>query len=107
MSSFRPAAKVASPDGREWEIYAYRVRWQRPPRLRDVWRPVLAAWRAMRSDDWTIDAVSYLPGETVYRWTTTTEHKGQVLAQIEGHLLRGDIPQRLRNGVFGGERRRG
>ncbi|HJQ84798.1 MAG TPA: hypothetical protein VKA21_12020 [Candidatus Binatia bacterium] len=105
MSVFRPAAKVASPDGREWEIYAYRVRWEKPPRFRDVWRSVVAAWRAARSDDWTVDAISYMPQETVYRWTTRTEHKGQVLAQVEGHLARGDVAQRLPNAVYRGERR--
>jgi hypothetical protein len=105
VSSFRPAAKVEGPDGREWEIYAYRLRWQKPARRRDVWRSVAAAWRAARSDDWTVDAIAYTPRETVLRWTTTTEHKGQVLAQVEGHLARGDVPQRLSNAVYRGERR--
>ena len=100
MSVFRPAAKVTSPDGREWEIYAYRVRWVKPARRRDVWRSVAAAWRAVRSDDVTIDAVSHLPRKTVFRWTTTSQFEGQVLAQVEGHLARGDIPQRLTNATF-------
>ncbi len=30
MSVFSPAARVTDPDGREWEIYAYRI--QLPPR---------------------------------------------------------------------------
>ena len=105
MSVFRPAARVTSPDGNEWEIYAYRVRWQKPPRRRDAWRSVIAAWHAARSDDWTIDAVTHLPRPTVITWTTTTEHKGQVLAQVEGHLARGDVAQHLANGVYLGQRR--
>ena len=105
MSVFRPAARITAPDGRDWEIYAYRVRWESPKRWRDVWRAVLAAWRAARSDDWTVDAVTYLPRETVYTWTTTTEHKGQVLAQVEGHLARGDLPIHLTNADYRGERR--
>jgi hypothetical protein len=105
VSVFRPSARVASPDGREWEIYAYRFRWQPPARRRDVGRSVAAALRAVQSDDWTIEAISHLPRKTVYRWTTTGEWKGQVLAQVEGHLARGDIPQRLTHGAYRGESR--
>ena len=105
MSVLRPAAKVTSPDGREWELYAYRVRWPKPARRRDAWRSVAAALRAARGDEWTIDAIAYVPRETVYTWTATSEHKGQVLAQVEGHLARGDIPVHLANGVYRGERR--
>jgi hypothetical protein len=105
VSSFRPAAKVTSPDGREWEIYAYKIRWQKPERRRDVWKSVAAAWRAVRGDDVTVDAISYLPGPRRYRWTTTTEHRGQVLAQVEGHLARGDVAIRLTNAVYRGETR--
>jgi hypothetical protein len=106
VSVFRPAARVTSPDGQEWEIYAYRIQWQRPQRRRDVLRSVAAALRAARSDDWRIEAIAHLPRKTVYRWTTTTEHKGQVLAQVEGHLARGDILERPTNAVYRGEIRR-
>lgn len=105
MSIFRPTVKVTAPDGQEWEIYAYRVAWRKPPRLRDTWSSVVAAARAARSDAWTIDAVSYLPSPTVYTWTTRTEHKGQALAQVEGSLARGDIPIHLANAAYRGERR--
>ena len=30
-----------------------------------------------------------------HAWTTTTEYKGQVLAQVEGNLARGDVPKNL------------
>jgi hypothetical protein len=106
VSVFRPAARVTSPDGQEWEIYASRVQWQRPPRRRDLLRSVAGAVRAARSDDWTIDAIAHLPRKTVYRWTTTAAHKGQVLAQVEGHLARGDILERPTNAVYRGEIRR-
>jgi hypothetical protein len=106
VSVFRPAARVTSPDGQEWEIYAFRIQWQRPERRRDVLRSVAAALRAARSDNWTIEAIAHLPRKTVYRWTTSTPHKGQVLAQVEGHLARGDIPARLTNAVYRGEVRR-
>ena len=106
MSRFRPAVKVTSPSGRTWEIYAYRVTWQPPAHRREILRAIVAALRAIRSDDWTIDAVAYLPRPSTYRWTTTTEHKGQVLAQVEGHLARGDVPQHLPNAVYRGEERR-
>jgi hypothetical protein len=103
MSVFRPAARVTSPDGQEWEIYAYRIQWRRPERRRDVLRSVAAALRAARSDDWTIDAIARLPVRTLYRWTTTTEYKGQILAQVEGHLARGGILERPANAVYRGE----
>jgi hypothetical protein len=65
----------------------------------------VGAVRMQRSDEWTIDAVAWMPKRTVYTWTTTREYKGQVLAQVEGHLARGDIPQRLTNAVYRGESR--
>jgi hypothetical protein len=141
MSIFRPSARVTSPDGREWEIYAYKLKvrdrddpeglddlrtgrdWnfdglvaladivlfvvQLVPRLlARLFGAATAGIRAARSDEWTIDAVTYLPHETVYSWTTTREHKGQVLAQVEGHLARGDVPQHLTHATFRGEQRR-
>lgn len=113
MSIFRPSARVTSPDGREWEMYAYKLRLPEgrsgrggvPRTLRRLYDAAAAGVRAARSDEWTVEAVTYLPHETAYRWTTTREHKGQVLAQVEGHLARGDIPQHLTNGTFRGERR--
>ena len=139
MSVFRPTAKVTGPDGREWEIYAYKIKvgdlddfdlteedgFDNPradlialpliflvnlvlliPRLLiRLGQVAVASARTLRSDAWTIDAISFLPQQTVYTWTTTTEFKGQVLAQVEGHLTRGDIPHRLTNAVYRGERR--
>jgi hypothetical protein len=60
--------------------------------------PVAAA-RALRSDTWTIEAISWAPFRASYTWTTTLEHRGQVLAQVEGGLARGDTP-RPRNTQF-------
>jgi hypothetical protein len=71
-------------------------------RLVDV---TVAAARAVRSDEWTVDAVAYVPQQTVYSWATTTEYKGQVLAQVEGSLARGDIATRLTNATYLGESR--
>ena len=134
MSIFRPAARVTAPDGREWEIYAYKLRTnERDPWTVDeplvedarVWLVTGIVWvlglvprlllrlydlaragvRSVRSDDWTIEAVSWVPSETRFTWSTTTEHKGQVLAQVEGHLARGDLPLRLTNAVYRGESR--
>lgn len=126
MSIFRPAVRVTSPDRREWEIYAYKIKVREVadlatqdrsargilwiltliPRLLDtLYRVALAAVRSVGSDEWTIDAVTYMPRETVYAWKTTSEHKGQVLAQVQGHLQRGDIPVHLRNALYLGERR--
>ena len=138
MSVFRPAARVEGPDGREWEIYAYKLkvgdRDQPDPfgelgggspgaaelaildgilylvlliprlllRLVDV---AVAAVRTLRSDDWTVEAVNYDPPGERFEWTTTGEWKGQVLAQVEGHLARGDVPLRLTHAVYRGESR--
>ena len=110
MSAFRPAARVTSPDGSLWEVYAYKLR--RPPRapgkraLRRVFKRlfglVAEAVRSLRSDEWTIEAITWLPQKRTYTWTTTREFRGQVLAQVEGHLTRGDLPQHLTNAVYRG-----
>jgi hypothetical protein len=138
MSVFRPAARVTGPDGREWEIYAYKLTLRDrddpaellPPagggRVDAVWALVDGIWwlllllprlvvrlvdvaratvAAVRSDAWTIEAISFLPRPTAYTWTTTREYRGQVVAQVEGHLARGDVPTRLTNAVYRGERR--
>jgi hypothetical protein len=134
VSVFRPSARATSPDGREWEIYAYKIQLDERPPAPGIWaddypmtalanvvsaghsvfyglfhavRRVLvdipvASVRAVRSDRWTIDAVSWMPRKTTYRWTTTREFRGQVLAQIEGHLTRGDVPQHLTNATYRG-----
>lgn len=134
MTVFRPTATVRSPDGREWEIYAYKIAvgeaedWDVGdpfdcgrlallslfvwlvtliPRLLLRLADVAAAGaRSLRSSEWTIEAVSWLPAETRYTWTTTSEFRGQVLAQVEGHLARGDVPLHLTNALYRGERRR-
>ena len=89
MSSLRPAARTMSPDGREWEIYAYRERTEPPPetRLRGVRRLF-----APRSGEWLVEAVSYAPYELRLRWEIPKDRKGQVLAQVEGQLARGERP---------------
>ena len=106
MSKLRPTAVVTAPDGSEWEIYAYKFRWTSPPRRRELVRAVLASARTLQRQTWTVDAVTYLPRKTVYTWRTTGEHKGQVLAQVEGYLARGDIPMHLTNADYHGEDRR-
>jgi len=88
MSSLRPSARTVAPDGRRWEIYAYRARVvpESGPlrRLRQVFsRP---------AGDWTIEALSFAPYPMGYKWTTSPESKGQVLARIEGQLARGETP---------------
>jgi hypothetical protein len=59
----------------------------------------VAIVRALRSDTWTIEAISWAPFRASYTWTTTLEHRGQVLAQVEGGLARGETP-RPRNAQF-------
>ena len=111
MSVFRPTRRVSSPDGKPWEIYAYRVR---PPRAgsgRRLGRP--ARWlrsavhetaRSLRTDEWTIEAICFVPRES-YTWRTTREFKGQVLAGVEGGIASGDVRIRLSNATFVGWRR--
>jgi hypothetical protein len=110
VSVFRPAARVTTPDGSLWEIYAYKIR--RPPRapgkrvLRRVLKRLYAlvgeTVRSLRSDEWTIEAITWLPQKRMHTWTTTREFRGQVLAQVEGHLNRGDVPRHLTNAVYRG-----
>jgi hypothetical protein len=71
-------------------------------RLCDV---AVAAVRAAASDEWTIEAITFMPQRQSIAWTTTTEHKGQVLAQVEGSLARGHPPGQLRNAIYRGWRR--
>ncbi len=131
---------MTSPDGRDWEIYAYRLevgdRGEWDTDLVDadvttypatagfavvnalVWLVMLiprllmrlldvgvAVVRAARSDDWTIEAITFMPQRQSYAWKTTGEYRGQVLAQVEGSLARGHVPQQLRNATYVGWRR--
>ena len=132
---FRPSARATDPSGREWEIYASKLRLPRrgPPdptpaglglsggRGEVITAPIdgivyllsfiprllllvlvdlpIALVRALRSDRWTIEAISWAPFHSSYTWTTTREHRGQVLAQVEGGLARGETP-RPRNAQF-------
>jgi hypothetical protein len=112
-----------SPDGREWEIYAYALQLPRPapvaqpvvgdvpslqgsivegaisilafvPRLlvRVFYDLPVAALRAARSGECLIEAVSWAPYPIRLRWAISKERKGQVLAQVEGQLARGERP---------------
>jgi hypothetical protein len=54
--------------------------------------PVAVA-RTVHSDEWTIEAVSWAPSRHRYTWRTTAEHRGQVLAQVEGGIARGEMPK--------------
>jgi hypothetical protein len=131
VSVFQPSRRVRDPGGREWEIYAFRIRLPErdPPRdsafeytrlhalgavlwllgqvprllVRVFYDVPLAALRALRSDEWTIEAIAWLPHKTIYIWTTTHEYRGHVLAQVEGELARGDIPH-PHHAVFHGVR---
>ena len=79
---------------------AYLLAWIPRVLLLLVDLPVAGA-RALRSDAWTIEAISWAPFRESYTWTTTREHRGQVLAQIEGGLARGERPH-PRNAQFVG-----
>ena len=137
MSVFRPTVRVRSPDGRDWEVYAFKLavrdRGQWDPGLADAgpWRLLpelaaldavlwvlglvpravvrlgdacLAALRSVRSDDWTIEAICFVPRES-FAWRTTREFKGQVLARVEGGLARGDVQTQLAHATFLGWQR--
>jgi hypothetical protein len=140
VSVFRPTVRVRTPDGTEWEIYAYKLQvgdradWDTdivdadvgissaaaefallnalvwlvmlvPRLLVRLFDVAVAAVRAVASDEWTIEAITFVPQRQSVVWTTTSEHKGQVLAQVEGSLARGGPPQQLRNAVYRGWRR--
>jgi hypothetical protein len=89
MSGLRPHAKTVGPDGREWEIFAYRRRIAPPE---DVRFRRIRGWLAPREADWTIEAASYAPYPLRHRWKATSEFKGHVLARVEGQLARGETP---------------
>jgi hypothetical protein len=112
VSLFRPSVRVRAPDGRDWEIYAYKLRTERAPAqgrflarvVRSVRLTAVSAVRSLRADEWTIEAVCFVPRES-YAWRTTREFKGQVIARVEGSLARGDPPARLAHATFLGSRR--
>jgi hypothetical protein len=113
---------VMDPTGRGWEIYAFRISLPErsagdsPLEYHGVTMQIaggivwlfrsaivllarmlvdlpVAAVRARRSDEWTIEAVSWAPSRHRYTWKTTLEHRGQVLAQVEGGIVRGEMPK--------------
>jgi hypothetical protein len=89
MSSLRAKARTTAPDGREWEIYAYRPRVQPATgRFRKIRRLF-----ARRGTEWTIEASSWAPYPITHRWATAPELRGQVLASVEGQLARGEPPR--------------
>jgi hypothetical protein len=111
VSVLRPVRRVSSPDGKPWEIYAYKVK--RPRAGVGRRRHRIAGWLrsavtvsvpSLRSDEWTIEAICFVPRES-YVWRTTSEFKGQVLARVEGGLARGDVPVRMSNATFVGWKR--
>ena len=100
MTVFRPSARVTAPDGTRWEIYAYRLQLgDRTGRGRSLRRLVSlgsslprAVLRSLRSDDWTIEAVTWDAHRRRIAWRTTAEYRNNVLAQVEGQLARGEYP---------------
>ena len=89
MTAFRPAARTTGPDGRAWEINAFRFEWPARRRLRELPSALL---RALRTNVWTVEAITYGAHHERHRWRTTAEYRGQVLAQVEGSIARGDFP---------------
>jgi hypothetical protein len=98
VSVFRPSVRLTAPDGTRWEIYAYRIQLRGPARrgalrlLAAGWSVPRAAIRSLRSDEWTIEAVSWDAHRRAIAWRTTGEFRGNVLAQVEGQLARGEYP---------------
>jgi hypothetical protein len=66
-----------------------------------LWEAPVAGLRALGSDEWTIEAITWQPHRTSYRWRTSGEFRGHVLAQVEGQLARGETP-RPRHATFVG-----
>jgi len=120
VSVFSPTVKLTAPNGSEWEIYSYKLplRRHRAPapiegkrrrqrlaeRLQGLRALGRAWWHALRSDEWTVEAIVRLPQPESYAWITTREYRGQVLAQVEGNLARGYVPGRLAHATFLGRR---
>jgi hypothetical protein len=111
VSVFRPVARLTGADGRTWELYAYRFELPgrassagRARRLRTLARDArnlaAAALRSLRSDEWTVEAIAWLPRRTSYSWTTTREYRDHVLAQVEGQFARGEVPPRPRHATY-------
>jgi hypothetical protein len=52
----------------------------------------VAAVQALRSGEWIVEAISWAPYRTSYKWSTTADRRGQVLVLVEGALARGETP---------------
>src|SRR5581483_8259975 len=79
----KASARTRSPDGRDWEIYAYRARVDVEPgafrRIRRLFAP--------REKNWTVEAVSWAPYPIRHRWAVEADRKGQVLLERSRHRL--------------------
>jgi hypothetical protein len=95
VSLFRPARKIVSPNGNEWEVYVSR--YETVPRF------VRARLRRPRSTTVRIEAVTYYPRRESLLWTTSVDHAERVLRQISAGLEAGDIVRPL-GGDFVGRR---
>jgi hypothetical protein len=127
VSSLRPSRRFHGPDGREWEIYVYKVHLRARPApdptplvmgpslhgagiaaLLDgiayivAWIPHLlvrvvvdlpaAAFRSARTDEWIVEAISWAPFRSSYKWSTASDVRRQVVALVEGALVGGETP---------------
>ena len=72
---------------------AYVAAWVPRLLIRLVVDLPLALVRALRSDEWVVEAISWAPFRSSYKWSIESEARGQVVALVVGALARGETPR--------------
>lgn len=65
------------------------------PRLlvRILWDLPWGSVRALQSDTWTVEAISWHPHRVSHTWTTDAARRREVVAQVKDQLARGEQPR--------------
>lgn len=74
------------------------------PRLlvRILWDLPWGSIHALKSNTWTVEAISWHPHRVSHTWTTDAAHHREVVAQVKDHLARGEQPRPFAATYLGG-----
>jgi hypothetical protein len=61
-----------------------------------VWDLPRSALAAHRSDEWTVELVTWFPREERRKWITHGDQRAFVVAELKDQLLRGELPRPMR-----------
>jgi hypothetical protein len=77
------------------------------PRLlvRLLWDLPRAGIAALASDSCTVEAVTWYPVRTSYKWITPRAHRREVVAEVRRQIVAGQLPPKPGNVRYSGEER--